>query len=440
MEAKVPPATSPWHPSHRALVKGSVKACAASTVPLSVLLILAQLIFLGSGWAPDTQYARIRVAVLDLDGSLVGGALRGASAHLPFSVTTYTNLTMNAGSLTAAVNRGDFHAGLLAVQGATGTLAAALAAARANPGSPLSYDATAAVQFIYDEGRLGPSLGALLRSVVTQLIGGVSAAAEQAMMGSPAPAIAPAVSFSLVNLHPVPHAGMALSAGISYIVCWITMLAATQVMLEVYNPWEKAGIHPAWIVFARVLHEVAVSLCLSFWPPCVNQWLGDKLHGDKFFAFWAYVWLSMLTFGMCITALMRCACLPAPTVSLLLTVPPSALRLLGPKIGSLVHLVFLILNLVSSGSITAMELEPPFFQIGMGLPFYNAVAGTRTILFGSYNHLGRNVGVLFAWVGLSWALAATRLLRLHLKSKAQPAVEAADEPPLGADGMEKGEA
>ena len=95
----------------------------------------------------------------------------------------------------------------------------------------MSYDPTTAIAMVYDEGRLGPSLGALLRGVVTQLIGGVSAATETALMSSPAPVIAPAVSFNLVNLHPVPHAGMALSAGISYIVCWITMLAATQVML-----------------------------------------------------------------------------------------------------------------------------------------------------------------------------------------------------------------
>ena len=310
MEAISAPATYPWHPSHRALVKGSVKACVASTLPLSVLLILAQLLFLGSGWAPDTQYHRLKLAVLDLDGALVGGALRGASFHLPFSVTAYTNTSgVSVASLTTAVNRGDFHAGLIAVPGATSTLAAALAAARAAPGSPVSYDPTAAIAMVYDEGRLGPSLGALLRGVVTQLIGGVSAATETALMSSPAPVIAPAVSFNLVNLHPVPHAGMALSAGISYIVCWITMLAATQVMLEIYNPWEAAGIHPGWVVVARILHEIAVALCLSFWPPCVNQWLGDKIHGDKFFAFWAFVWLSMLTFGMCITALMRCVLL-----------------------------------------------------------------------------------------------------------------------------------
>ena len=72
----------------------------------------------------------------------------------------------------------------------------------------------------------------------------------------------------------------------------------------------------------------------------------------------------------------------------------------------MIHTLFLILNLVSSTSTTPQELMPPFFQVGYALPFYNAVCGLRTILFGSYDRLGRNVGVLFAWCGLAWGLAA----------------------------------
>ena len=35
---------------------------------------------------------------------------------------------------------------------------------------------------------------------------------------------------------------------------------------------------------------------------------------------------------------------------------------------------------------------PSFFQIGLGLPFYNAVQGSRYIVMGSYDRIGRNVG------------------------------------------------
>ena len=142
-------------------------------------------------------------------------------------------------------------------------------------------------------------------------------------------------------------------------------------------------------ICARIVHEVTTALVLSFWPPVVLQCLGAGLTGRVFFAFWAYAWLSMTSFGFIITALMR---------------------ELGLELGGLVHLLFLISNLVSSGSIAPVDLTPPYYRVGYALPFFNAVAGTRTILFGSYNHIGRNVGVLFAWVGLVLLRAASRIV------------------------------
>jgi hypothetical protein len=42
---------------------------------------------------------------------------------------------------------------------------------------------------------------------------------------------------------------------------------------------------------------------------------------------------------------------------------------------------------------------PQFWRIGLGLPFYNIVQGSRYIVLGSYNRIGRDVGVLFGWIG-----------------------------------------
>ena len=157
-------------------------------------------------------------------------------------------------------------------------------------------------------------------------------------------------------------------------------------------------------VLARLVHEVVVALVLSFWPPVVLQCLGAALTGRVFFAFWAYAWLSMSAFGLIITALMR---------------------ELGPELGGLVHLLFLISNLVSSGSISPVDLTPPYYRVGYALPFYNAVAGTRTILFGSHNQIGRNVGILFAWVGLVLLRAASRVAVTRREVRAALAAQAA---------------
>ena len=52
------------------------------------------------------------------------------------------------------------------------------------------------------------------------------------------------------------------------------------------------------------------------------------------------------------------------------------------------------LNLISSTGTYAAETMPTFFIIGYGLPMTQGVTATRTIMFGSYNRMGRNLGML----------------------------------------------
>ena len=71
----------------------------------------------------------------------------------------------------------------------------------------------------------------------------------------------------------------------------------------------------------------------------------------------------------------------------------------------------------------------PFFRVGMGLPFANSLQGSRTIIFGSFNQLGRNIGVIFAWLAFTWLLTWRR----HRKYRAELAeVDEQELPPLAA--------
>ena len=343
-------------------------------------------------------YSNIKIAVLDLDGGQVGGALRGASIYVPFTASILPNSTTYAW-LEHAVDHGSYHAALVAQPGAT----AALAAQRAGTAPLVPYNPAGAVTLLYDEGRGGSVMGSLLRSTSAQIVGVVSAVVERQVLNT---SLAPAVSLTTQLMHPVPHAGMNLSAGIAYILCWITMLTITMICLKLYESWEKAGVRRDHAIYARIAHEVVVALVLSFWPPVVLQCLGAGLTGRVFFAFWAFAWLSMTTFGFMITALMR---------------------ELGMELGGLVHLLFLISNLVSSGSISPVDLTPSYYQVGYALPFHNAVAGTRTILFGSYNEgIGRNVGILFAWIGLVLLRASSRVVVTRREVQAALVAQAAD--------------
>ena len=69
------------------------------------------------------------------------------------------------------------------------------------------------------------------------------------------------------------------------------------------------------------------------------------------------------------------------------------------------------------------------FQVGLGLPLNSAVQGSRTIVFGSYDVLGRCIGVLVAWAGGALLLLAfhARRERMHGLAAAAAAAAAAKE-------------
>ena len=300
----------------------------------------------------------------------------------------------------ASVLSGHVHGAFVALPGA----GAALRIAARNT----SAVAAAAVgcAFVYDDGRSGGTLATLLRDVSSALQAAASSAATYELLalasaeGLPAArlnwrVVASPVTCALMPLHLVSHPGLNSAAGIAFIDLWVIMLGVTTSTIGFFEAAWANSIRPDHGIGARIGNEAAVSLCLSFWPPVVLLCLGGGITAATFFQLWAFIWLAMCTFGLCINAL---------------------LRNLGLSLGNKLQSVFLILNLVSSGATTPGVLMPPFFaRIGLALPFGNAVEGTRFILFGapSEGGIGRNVGVLFAWSGLAIAVAVRAVFRIR---------------------------
>lgn len=54
-----------------------------------------------------------------------------------------------------------------------------------------------------------------------------------------------------------------------------------------------------------------------------------------------------------------------------------------------------------SVTVLPTELGVWFYKYGLGFPVYNMSQIVRTIIFNTKDHLGRNFGVLFAWVAVS---------------------------------------
>lgn len=333
------------------------------------------------------------MVVLDADGGpLVGPALLAATGGVPWTVTVRDACCNTLASIEAEVDHGRFHLALVASPGASAALLASLGAAS------VPYDPASALTYIYDEGRIS-SLAPLLRTAAAQIAAAASGRVQLALLAHVGSApvsslnlrlVAQPVGLRAVNLHPVMYQGESTAAGISIIDLWVITLAATTIMLQVYDKWDAAGIRRDEQVLARITHELLSIGFISLWHPVTLAGLGAEFSARQFFSIWAFTWLFMSSFGLIITALFRG---------------------LGPSLGALVHTIFLILNLVSSTATTPMELMPPFFRIGYGLPFYNAVSGMRTIVFGSYDHLRRNCAVLLGWVFLVLAIAASRLVR-----------------------------
>ena len=92
------PHLSLWAPEQRHLVVMLFKALLGSCTLLSAVFITLLLLFFGSGWNPAWYYWRIKIGVLDLDGALVGTALRGVanSGKVPFTTVDLSGSTFDS--------------------------------------------------------------------------------------------------------------------------------------------------------------------------------------------------------------------------------------------------------------------------------------------------------------------------------------------------------
>ncbi|EUC54918.1 nitrosoguanidine resistance protein SNG1, putative [Rhizoctonia solani AG-3 Rhs1AP] len=104
-----------------------------------------------------------------------------------------------------------------------------------------------------------------------------------------------------------------------------------------------------------------------------------KFHsGGGFFIYVAYTYMDICALGL---------------------VCEAAMSILRPDHMTLFLVSWLVVNI--STPIEPPEMQSRWYRYAYGMPFYNHAVAVRTILFDTKNLLGRNAGVLFAWIGLS---------------------------------------
>lgn len=124
-----------------------------------------------------------------------------------------------------------------------------------------------------------------------------------------------------------------------------------------------------------------------------------------FLEYWAIVWYGMVVLG----ALME-------IVASLVGLPYTAFFMVS----------FIIIN--NAVSLWPLDTLHPFFRYGYAMPFFNLRQAFTTIIFDTKSHMGRNIGVLTAWLVVVYA--GLFLLTLwERRSKGQGGPSAQGSPP-----------
>lgn len=294
-----------------------------------------------------------------------------------------------------------------------------------------SYDPAGACQIIYNSARdqitassyIVPSLTALQKRVVgtfgrswIPLLQGDL----QALRTDIAPqALSPGIEFTTYDLRPFgpPIATPAVSIGLIYLI--IISFFSFTFFLPIHMKYLSPKGHPpllfhhliAWRYVATVSSYFFLSLVYSFVSlaflmpmsnaPASHIWPAQNAnaygHGT-FVVYWMGNWIGMIAFG-----------LASENMAMLLGTPWTAL-----------WLIFWVISNVATG-FYALELAPSFYRWGYAWPMHNSksrrsndnhmltsgtvVELTRSTLFDlQQSHVGRNFGVLFAWVAIDTIL------------------------------------
>ena len=99
--------------------------------------------------------------------------------------------------------------------------------------------------------------------------------------------------------------------------------------------------------------------------------------------------------GFTVLWLLNCATMSACGLAM-----ESVFTLIGMQWAPYFLNVWIIANV--SGAFAGVEIMPRFYEYGYAMPFYHCMQATRTVVFGTKNHLGVNFGVLGAWMGVGW--------------------------------------
>ncbi|KZT34384.1 hypothetical protein SISSUDRAFT_1052885 [Sistotremastrum suecicum HHB10207 ss-3] len=194
--------------------------------------------------------------------------------------------------------------------------------------------------------------------------------------------ISGSVAWKWVNLRPynAPVAQAVTLVGQIYLCIFgfiITM--ANDAARAHISPYLKLSSYLILRIAVPLLAYIPLSLSYAMINLPFHLPFGTKFtYAQGFITFWAFVWMGMASLGLATEAVVTV--LQARFMAF-----------------------FLVPMIIANVSVAALpnDVQPSLYKYGEGFPVYNMSLAIRTILFNTKNSLGRNAGVLIAWIALS---------------------------------------
>lgn len=377
-------------------------------------------LYWGSLWKSNTFTHHLTVRVIDRDGGAIGQAVTEGLLRyrtLNFFTSPAADFPTDADVAHDVVQEGVW-AAIVISQGST----ALLEQARSTGNS--SFNGSEAIHVYYAQARQENAVGSYLLPLIQSALGQITAqysaqsvarylqanAGNQTAIAALAQApttVSNAVFYTLRNLRPYnqPVATAITLVGSIYLVIFsLTITMANHAARQVIEPYLTTR---SYLIY-RIAMPMTLYVPISFLFAMVS--LPFKVHFGAHFTYaggfflWAFAcYVAMAGLGLAIEF---------------------AITLLGPQFIAFFLLPWIIAN--ASIAVMPHELQPTIFRYGAAMPFFNLGRIVRTIIFDTKNEIGKNLGILLAWVAVSFitiTLATWLIRRKSVKSHQQEQVE-----------------
>jgi len=225
----------------------------------------------------------------------------------------------------------------------------------------------AVAEFLRDANhKLGPIVLTALGSNVS-----VTALGNKAIFGAVA-------VLEETTLHRIPRNGLVFGTGFVFVMLFIFSIIFAHAFPAI-NQFATQRVWMTDVMVVRIAEGLLIPLFFAFVPATVMVVSASQPEDDLFCrnygAYWALCWLVLCVYVALVILFVYLGEIGAPLMSL-----------------------FIVTNVATSDILVPIIISPDFYRLGYALPMHNAVAAARNIVFCSHTDMGRNIGVLIAWL------------------------------------------